>query len=316
MSIYQNALDSVVLGVEDYNSTDARRLVSAVRNLVAGILLLIKHRLAELSPPGSDEALIKERVVPIKDTSGQVTWKGTGRKTVDLEQMRTRCTSLGIVVDWVRIKKLVDHRNDIEHYYATTSQSAVKGLMADSFIVIRDFLKNELGKEPLTELGQPTWASLTTVAEVYQKEKTECDANLTSIKWTHDEVLEALKSWACRNCGSGLIDALNPGADKWDAELQCRSCGSAFNFDIDVENAIDDFFVKENYESIKDGEEGVTVDCPECNRPTYHLEKDVCLICGESVPRVCDVCGCTIPASELSTRPICGRCTYMMSKDD
>lgn len=59
MSILQNAIDSIALGIEDYNSSDSRRLISCTRNLFAGILLLFKHKLAILSPPGSDEVLIK-----------------------------------------------------------------------------------------------------------------------------------------------------------------------------------------------------------------------------------------------------------------
>jgi hypothetical protein len=42
MSILNNAIESIQIGVEDFRSEDKRRQLSAVRNVVAGILLLYK----------------------------------------------------------------------------------------------------------------------------------------------------------------------------------------------------------------------------------------------------------------------------------
>lgn len=56
MSIIQNAIDSIQIGVEDFQSDDDRRSVSAVRNIAAGILLLYKEKLCQLSP--SDNRLL------------------------------------------------------------------------------------------------------------------------------------------------------------------------------------------------------------------------------------------------------------------
>lgn len=61
-TILANAVASVQIGVEDYLSDDPRRVLSAVRNLSAGILLLFKERLRELSPTNSDEVLIKQQI--------------------------------------------------------------------------------------------------------------------------------------------------------------------------------------------------------------------------------------------------------------
>jgi hypothetical protein len=316
MSIYKNAIDSIVLGVEDHKSKDPRRPISAVRNLVAGILLLIKHRLAEMSPAGSDEVLIKKHVLPVPDPSGGITWTGDGTKTVDVEEMKARCTSLGIKVDWKRVHNLIQHRNDIEHYFTAASPATLRGVMADSFPVIRDFLKFELEEDPLTALGHPTWVTLTSIADVYNREKAECSTNLAVTNWGSSEVLDALIEWNCLKCGSGLIDVLNPGADKWSSQFQCRSCGKKYDFETAVDKAVHDYYSTENFMEVKDGGEGVTTDCPECSHATYHLAMDCCLLCGESVPRICDICGNKIPASELSTKAVCGWCNHMMSKAD
>ncbi|WP_029834987.1 hypothetical protein [Vibrio parahaemolyticus] len=96
MSILKNAVDSIAIGLEDFESDDDRRIISSTRNIFAGILLLFKHRLCELSPEGSDEALIKQKVLPAIDATGAVNWIGQGKKTVDVQNIKDRFKSLGI----------------------------------------------------------------------------------------------------------------------------------------------------------------------------------------------------------------------------
>ncbi len=80
MSILNNAIDSIILGLEDYESSDHRRLISCARNMIAGILLLFKHKLAILSPEDSDEVLIKQQILPKKDSTGKLFGKVKERK--------------------------------------------------------------------------------------------------------------------------------------------------------------------------------------------------------------------------------------------
>ena len=103
MSILQNAIDSIELGVEDYKINQPKRLLSAVRNFYAGILLLFKHKLASMSH-NDDEALLKQRILPVEE-NGKIVWKGDGKKTVDFQQIQERFESLGIKVDWKRLEK-------------------------------------------------------------------------------------------------------------------------------------------------------------------------------------------------------------------
>ena len=115
MSILRNAIDSIVLGLEDYGSADPRRLLSCTRNLYAGILLLFKHRLSELSPAESDEALIKEKVEPVAD-GDTIHWRGKGKKTVDL----TWSGAAGATVDIYREGSfLLNTANDENHTDST-----------------------------------------------------------------------------------------------------------------------------------------------------------------------------------------------------
>jgi predicted RNA-binding Zn-ribbon protein involved in translation (DUF1610 family) len=316
MSILKNAVDSIILGIEDYESTHPGRLLSATRNLVSGILLLYKHKLASLSPPGSDEALIKQRVVPVTAEGIGITWRGEGKRTVDVQQIRQRCQSLGIGVDCQRVERIVKLRNDIEHYFTVLNQNAVRSLVADSFVLIRDFVRSQLHEDPLALLGAETWNILTSVAEVYDKEKKECENNIDSIDWRFSQLHDALVEWNCPNCGSGLIDVAVTGVDRWEAIFKCRSCGKEHEFEDGAEKAVVESYAGWNYRSIKDGGEPATILCPNCYRETYDLEEDHCLLCEESVERKCQRCWMEIPACEIDGSGYCSFCSHMMSKDD
>jgi rubredoxin len=316
MSILKNAVDSIVLGIEDYKNPDARRLVSATRNLVAGILLLYKHKLSTLSPAGSDEALIKQRVLPVADGAGQVVWRGEGTRTVDVQQIRERCESLGIGIDWKRVERIVKHRNDIEHYFTGLTQDALRSLVADSFVLIRDFVRAQLSEAPLDLLGADTWNTLTSVAEVYDKEKAECETNIETIDWRFSQLHDALVEWQCPECGSGLMDVATTAVDRSDATFKCRSCGKEYDFEVGAEKAVSSFYAGQNYSSMKDGDEPATVQCPNCFHDTYDLAEDCCLLCEESVERECQRCGMDIPACEIDGSGYCSWCSHMMAKDD
>ncbi|UJP07023.1 MAG: hypothetical protein LZF84_08170 [Nitrosomonas sp.] len=122
----KNAVASIQIGIEDYYSKDPRRALSAVRNISAGILLLFKERLRELSPSDSDEVLIKQQIYPELDSSGDLVFLGKGKNTVDVRQIQERFNSLGVIADWKRLDAVVKIRNDIEHYCTIESTSRMK----------------------------------------------------------------------------------------------------------------------------------------------------------------------------------------------
>src|ERR1700692_2213685 len=133
-SILKNAVQSIQIGVEDFQSPDPRRALSATRNIMAGVLLLFKEKLRVMSPKDSDEALIKQNLIPKYGPNGAVVFKGEGKKTVDVQQIKDRFKSLDIVVDWSTFDKISKIRNNIEHYLVTESANAIKELVADSFL--------------------------------------------------------------------------------------------------------------------------------------------------------------------------------------
>ena len=317
MSILQNAIDSIVMGIEDYNNPNPRRLVSCTRNIFSGTLLLFKHKLSLLSPPGSDEVLLKQNITPTFDPAGSLHWKGKGKNTVDVDQIKERFDNLNVTVDWRRVERIRKYRNNIEHYFSSSPDETARVLIAESFLVIRDFIRLQLDQDPLKLLGAPTWNTLTEVAEVYNKEKQECTDHIKTVAWRYDSLERALLEYECPECGSGLIDIKNPkGSDRDTTIFTCRSCGEEESFEQLSPLAIAAYFDGENYSSIRDGDDPVTITCPTCNEDTYFLDDDVCVLCEMSVERECLVCGQTIPAEEIDGTGFCSWCAYMASKDD
>jgi len=47
-TILDNAIQSIQIGIEDYRSDDPRRLLSAVRNVRTGIVLLCEEQLPDV----------------------------------------------------------------------------------------------------------------------------------------------------------------------------------------------------------------------------------------------------------------------------
>jgi hypothetical protein len=71
-ALLENAVVSIQLGLEDFASEDERRVISAARNLYAGVLLLCKEVLRRLSPPDSNDLLIRTKKKAVKDDDGSV----------------------------------------------------------------------------------------------------------------------------------------------------------------------------------------------------------------------------------------------------
>lgn len=314
MSILKNALDSITIGLEDFKSTDERRIVSSTRNIFAGILLLFKHRLCELSPENSDEALIKQKVLPAFDSTGTVNWIGKGKKTVDVQNIRDRFESLGIQVDWKRLNKINQYRNDIEHYYSTMNTESVQQLISDSFIIIRNFIVEELEEEPRKLLGEEYWKILVDVNEVYEKEKQECGASLGKLVYFSNKVLLALKEFNCPECGSGLLESTSDAGLAIETSFKCRSCNSEFYYESIVNEAINDYFAYDAYESYQNGEDTPVIDCPYCFDGNYLFHEGICVVCGESATHECSRCFVTIPPEEISDDNVCGYCAHMWEK--
>lgn len=315
MSILANAKVSIELGLADFKSGDDRRLISSVRNFHAGVLLLLKEKLLRLSPANSNEVLIKQKICPKTDTSGQIVFVGEGRKTVDIQQIKERFKTLGIRFDWTRFDKMTDLRNDLEHYCTSAGRDAIRGLISDAFILVRDFVTSELKEEPLRLLGADTWNALLETQEVFEKERDECVSQLEKVNWESPTLHDAVLDFSCTTCGSSLLIPEDPTKSYSDVVLKCRSCGELHRFMEYASDALSEHFAGYNHRSVKDGGDPATTTCPFCGEEGYILDEERCALCGEHAEHTCARCGCQIPESELSDGSFCGYCEHMVDKD-
>lgn len=315
MSLAQNAIDSIQIGVEDYLSADERRQLSAVRNITAGILLLYKEKLCRMSPSHDKEALIKKEIRPVDDGTGNIVFVGKGKKTVDVRQIKERFESLKITTDWGRFDEIIQLRNDIEHYYTNKSLDAVRELVAKSFLLIRDFLVHQLNEDPIDFLGQDCWNALLDVADVYKAEENSCQESLEKIDWRFSTLEEAIVEIRCPKCHSSLVKSEEEGAYDAGIDLICSSCGDTFDVMTVIEQCITDSLAGEAYIAATDGGEPPYDICPECMRDTYVFVEGCCVACSyERKYTKCERCGAGISLNEQDLGGYCGYCNYQIEK--
>jgi len=273
---------------------------------------MYKSKLSALSPPGSEEALIKKDVMPKKLATGEIVFRGVGKKTVNAPEIRARFESLGVQADWKRFEKISSLRNDIEHYCTSVHPDAIRGMISDTFVIIRDFMTAELAKDPKDELGDKAWELLLSVSEVFERERAHCKQRLDSVDWESATLGEAISELVCAACGSALV---TPVGDKRDAGIECRSCGEVEQFESSAERALTEYLGWRNHHAIKDGGEEVLITCPFCSQQAYVVDEECCAICGEACEHTCAMCANPIPVSELSDSSLCGYCQHMVDKD-
>ena len=315
-TILDNAIASIQLGVEDYLSSDPRRTLSSTRNITAGILLLFKEKLRQLSPDGSDESLIKKDILPVISDSQEVIFIGSGTKTVDVHQIKERFKSLGIKVDWKLVDDIVKIRNNIEHYYTEKNTSQVRKMISDAFLVLKDFISTHLKAEPIDMLGEETWKILLKEDAVYKKELQECTEAKSVVPWGHEDIVLISNSLKCSKCGSLLLKPMNDVKKLEDLELMCSACGNLDDFSKIVEEAVDDVFGL-THRDIKHGEISSIYQCRQCGLNTFSMNSGICLHCGEPLEfNECMRCFEPLTPDDQEFHGFCSYCNYLMEKDD
>lgn len=317
-TILKNAVTSIQLGIEDYLSADERRSLSAVRNLTAGLLLLFKEKLRRLSPAGSDEVLVKKQLrLTIKD-DGSLGMQGYGKKTVDVQEIKERFQSLGVTVDFKRVDRIIDLRNEIEHHRANSSASGMRELLATSFVVIRDFIATELHDVPRELLGEQVWSTLLDESDVYASEKAECLACMGQVAWESPSLAEVATYIRCKECNSELMRPVDADAlHVSDLSFQCMSCNQPSAFDDVIEDAVSDCFFAESYIAMTDGGDVPVTTCHECGRATFVLAEGACLACDGTLHYTkCAVCGEGLGPDDQDNHGLCGYHAWQAQNDD
>ncbi len=317
MSLLINAVESVQVGIEDYLMNDSKRYLSAARNICAAVLLLYKEKLCRLSPLHDKEALIKKDIRPTYDDEGNVIFIGKGKRTVDVQEIKERFSSLKIEVNWRRFDELSQLRNDIEHYYTDKSPDAVREIVAKSFILIRDFISEHLEEQPRQLLGDKCWQALLETADVYAAEEEACRKSLEQVDWKYQTLENALTKIRCLVCHSNLIKCKNGDADEYSISvpLICISCGEEFDFGDVVEQCLSDSLAAETYTALKNGDEAPLETCPDCYRDTYMITEAHCAVCDYELEYLeCYRCGNSLSLDEQCLDGLCSYCQHKWQK--
>ncbi len=315
MSLLNNAIESIQVGVEDFESADDKRNAAAMRNIAAGLLLLLKAKLCQLSPNSDPELLIKKDLIPTIREDGAVNLVAKGRKTVDVAQIRERLTSMKVDVDWKGVEEITSLRNDIEHYYSKVPHTVVREVIAKSFLLIRDITQKVLNENPQDLLGNDCWQALLTTNDVYQAEEKDCRNSLHAVDWKFETIRLSLVHLRCPDCSSALIEAPYADDPYPTINLRCRSCSKDFCFDDVLEECVDELLSVDAYISIKDGGESPYETCPYCDKETFVFAEGCCVACqGELEYTECGRCGESLSIDEQSFNGLCGYCKHQLDR--
>ena len=327
MGLLQNAIYTIEVGIEDYREGEDRRNVSAVRNVYAGIILLLKEKLVRLSPTNDKELLIKKRLIPHKNEAGDVVFVGAGKKTVNLNDIKTRFINLGVNIDWKRLDEINDLRNELEHYYTEKSPGLVREILAKSFLIIRDFLVNELHESPASIIDHGLWPVLLEVEEVFSAEDKACKESFKEFNWKYETINKAIKHIRCDFCESSLVKLTKhkkfsePHFDKYLSwheytKMICCSCGETIDYFDDIfEKCIEELLYADLYLAATEGGMPPLDDCPECGKNTFVFEESCCVVC-DYKPKYekCARCYNHIGLEEQDLNGFCSYCANLAEK--
>ncbi len=317
MSLLINAIESIQVGIEDYLTNDSKRYLSAVRNIFAGVLLLYKEKLSQLSPSHDKGLLIKKDIKPSYDNEGNLIFVSKGRRTVDVQEIKEHFSSLNIKVDWKKFDELNQLRNDIEHYYTDKSPDAIREIVAKSFIIVRDFIGEHLKEQPRLLLGDKCWQALLETADVYAVEEEACIKSLEQIDWKYQTLKNALRDIRCPSCHSSLVKGEDQDGDEYSIStpLICISCGKEFDFGDVVEQCLSDSLAAETYRAMKHGGEALIGTCPGCCQDTYMVAEVQCAVCDYQLEYLeCDMCGTSLSLDEQSLDGFCSYCQHQCER--
>jgi hypothetical protein len=301
--ITENGLGSIRVGLEDYERAvktgDDARLTSAVRNVFAGIIILAKSKLYELSPDGTDGILARD--VRSRLVNGRFELVPNGRKTVSYQELKMRLGHFAVTLDWEKIQRIRDIRNDLEHFYHSGTRSNVQEALADAAVVIPRLLAM-LRLDPVRHLGGQWWEILLSNKKVFAAELAACRQTLSAVAWINQTAAAAVEHLSCGQCSSPLmrqIDADNH--EQEDVQVRCAACGAESDIQAQMERAVESWHYRDLYQAQTQGGELPVARCPRCLMHALVIGSNECAICGNTLDASavwCEVCHNPMTAAE------------------
>ena len=315
-NLFKNAIQSIQIGVEDYETNEPARALSAVRNFYAGLLLLAKEVLVRQTPNAGESEIIAADYKPVPDGSGGVKYEPQSKRTIDLATIGQRFNDFGIRIDQKALKELSKIRNNIEHLYSQEPYESVRQALAKAFPVAAQLFRLAR-EEPRKVIGE-AWETMLEVRAVYEQELQACRSTFEKVEW-QIPILEDVPR-KCLKCQSDLVEQKNPeNREQEHAEAHCRSCGASISAESLIESSIIDYLEVESYIAMKDGDGAPLQFCPDCGLTTYVLSEEPvgCVWCG-CVLGECIICATGLAPDnvDLEDHSHCSYCGYILAKDD
>ena len=252
--------------------------------------------------------------------NGVVTLKGIGKRTVDVQGIKDRFSSLGILFNWTDIDRVTQIRNDMEHTFYKGGEALAREAVSDAFLAIRELLATVLEEEPVGALGTACWGSLLENNKLFQQEIAACRQTIGPILWKTEGAQAASQEFACQDCGSKLVKQLDPvNTDQEDAQFVCSACGEKIELVPLMVAAIEEANGVDAYLAATDGGEPPVGNCPECGEETYVFAEGGCALCGFDMPAdaTCAVCGEQLTLDDYEEGAgLCGYHRWVAEKDD
>ena len=314
--LFENAVKSIQLGVEDYKADDPKRALSAVRNFYAGVLLLAKEALVRAAPGAIPEDVISARYKPTPDGSGGVAYTPASHKTIDFTTIGQRFKDFRLPINQGALDDLNRVRNEVEHHYTRRADTAVREAIAKAMPVVADLFRL-IREAPSKALGD-AWQVMIDVRGVYEAELAACRSTFDKIAWPAG--VPIMLQFNCQECQSDLVAQQDPdNTSHAMIECRCRLCGHEFSAEEAIGRWLECYLEAESHIAAMEAGDQPVEECPECSLSTYLLtdEHVGCVWCGFALDE-CIRCmtGLTPVNVSPDSHRLCGYCYHLTWKDD
>jgi hypothetical protein len=226
-----------------------------VRNLTAGILLLLKCVLIRHAPAGFENAIIFKDYRPVRQPNGIFVVEGRGKKTVDKHEIEQRLKDFGIQFDWGRLNAIVATRNDMEHFHYSSPASLAKGVFSDALSLITDIIDNQLGQVSTEVFSAKCLAVLKANADAFKHTQQAAWLTFSAIQWESDYQKAAARLLRC-DCGSTLVRQVDlANEEPSEIHLECAECSCSLDVNSAFELALSEATYAEAYYAATKGGE-------------------------------------------------------------
>ncbi len=313
--LFRHAVESIQIGIEDYESVDPRRAPSAVRNFYAGVLLLAKEALVQAVPDASLQEVLGDRYKPLPNGQGGVRFIQATRRTIDFSTISERFKDFDLVIEYTALNDLNSVRNDIEHFYTDRTPNAVREAIAKGFPVISQLFRLLGANSPAEYIGS-AWQVMLEVRDVYEKELQACKDSFSQLQCPVEFL--SPDELRCPDCHSSLVEQVIP-TNTYPSEMACvcRACGADNSASAVLQDSIGELLFADAYIAMTDGGEPPLHTCPECAFETYVSTPEAvgCVYCGLVLDE-CVRCAVSLTPENVdwNNHALCGYCGNLMSK--